>query len=351
MVSFCLGATTLGVSAQLMPSLQVGQGEAGLHQISMMCSPVADHGPADWHRDTDPVSEPPVGAIAADMQHNGAGYIQWNIALYDDSVLWVVPGSHRRDLSETEVHELAGSARGPLSSGLQIKLRAGDGVAYVNHILHWGSNYSTTRRRTIHLAYQAFAASTYRYFHLWWDPAFRAALADAEHRRVFGRWSALIDKEHSHIAEIFGAMVARDGKGFRQALAKLHSAPHGRMTTVMLLCKEAFKMAAGEGVTHHCLRNPTIRGPNARARHLYDDVTRRMPPGHLAILCERFAELDRRLRVSNEEEARRLPAQANQNSRRTIGPFGFERFTPPQDFGIDEFVASWETTSSPPARL
>ncbi len=49
-VAFCLGASTLGVSAKLMPSLQSGQGEAGLHQISMMCSPVADHGPSTWHR-------------------------------------------------------------------------------------------------------------------------------------------------------------------------------------------------------------------------------------------------------------------------------------------------------------
>ena len=115
-------------------------------------------------QDTDPVGEPPVGALAADMQHNGAGYIQWNIALHDDSVLWVVPGSHRRDLSETEVGDLATTAAAPLSSGLQVKLRAGDGVAYVNHILHWGSDYSMVRRRTIHLAYQAFAAPIYRYF-------------------------------------------------------------------------------------------------------------------------------------------------------------------------------------------
>ncbi len=285
------------------------------------------------------------------MQHNGAGYIQWNIALYDDSVLWVVPGSHRRDLSETEVKELAASAAAPLSSGFQVNLRAGDGVAYVNHILHWGSDYSAKKRRTIHLAYQAFAAPIYRYFHLWWDPAFRDALQDAEQRRVFARWSALIDEEHGHIAEIFQSMVARDGNRFCEMLARLHSAPHGRMTTVMLLCKAAYKMAAGQGLVHYWIQT-TVAGPNPKERHLYDDVTRRLAPGHLAIVCERFAELDRRLRVSSEEEeVRRLPSRLDTNAKRTIGPFGFERFTPPQGFGIDEFVASWQMQPSAGGRL
>ena len=182
---------------------------------------------------------------------------------------------------------------------------------------------------------------------LWWDPAFRDALQDAEQRRGVARWSALIDKEHGDIAAIFEAMVARDGKAFREALGQLHTAPHGRMTTVILLCKEAFKMAAGEGEVHDSLRTEAfsytqVTGPSPKERHLYDDVTRRLAPGHLAIVCERFGELDRRLRVSSEEEERRLPAQAHESAGRTIGPFGFERFAPPQGYGVDEFVASWE---------
>jgi len=182
---------------------------------------------------------------------------------------------------------------------------------------------------------------------LWWDPAFRDALQDAEQRRVFARWSALIDKEHGHIAAIFEAMVARDGKAFREALAQLHTAPHGRMTTVILLCKEAFKMAAGEGEVHDSLRTEAfsytqVTGPSPKERHLYDDVTRRLAPGHLAIVCERFGELDRRLRVSSEVEESRLPAQAHESAGRTIGPFGFERFAQPQGYGVDEFCASWE---------
>ena len=79
-----------------------------------------------------------------------------------------------------------------------------------------------------------------------------------------------------------------------------------------------------------------------KERRLYDDVTRRLAPGHLGIVCERFAELDRRLRVSSEEEESRLPAQAHESARRTIGPFGFERFAQPPGFSVDEFVASWE---------
>lgn len=48
-VSFCLGETTFEVSRRLMAAP-----EAAVHAMYLMCSPVRDHGPAQWHRDVGP---------------------------------------------------------------------------------------------------------------------------------------------------------------------------------------------------------------------------------------------------------------------------------------------------------
>jgi len=78
--------------------------------------------------------------------------IQWNVPLYDDSVLWVVPGSHRRPNTQAENKQLLADRTVPLPSSIPVELKAGDGVCYTNTILHWGSDYSTKLRRTIPFA-------------------------------------------------------------------------------------------------------------------------------------------------------------------------------------------------------
>ena len=71
-------------------------------------------------------------------------------SLYDDDVLWVIPGSHVRRATEEENESMRQNPRAPVPGGVQTHLQAGDGVAYIMPILHWGSNYSTKLRRTIH---------------------------------------------------------------------------------------------------------------------------------------------------------------------------------------------------------
>ena len=155
-VEFCLHDHTLGVSRQAL-----GTPDVGLKNMFLMCNPETDYGPDLWHRDTQPTSRAPLAGIQADMLANGPGYVQWNIPLYDDDVLWVVPGSHRRLNTAQENRELLKNRRAPLSSGMQVKLEAGDGVMYINTILHWPSNYSTKLRRVIHLGYRAFGGQLY----------------------------------------------------------------------------------------------------------------------------------------------------------------------------------------------
>ena len=91
--------------------------------------------------------------------------------LYDDSVLWVVPGSHRRPNTEDENEQLLKDRTVPLPNSIPVELKAGDGVAYTNTILHWGSNYSAKLRRTIHFDHRAFGGHIYPYGpHFYWKP-------------------------------------------------------------------------------------------------------------------------------------------------------------------------------------
>ena len=115
-----------------------------------MCNPVRDHGPARWHRDFYPPLNCPLMAYVDDILENGPRYVQWNVPLYDDSVLWVVPGSHVRRNTPEENTSMSKNPRTPVPGGVQTHLRAGDGVIYILPILHWGSNYTAKLRRTMH---------------------------------------------------------------------------------------------------------------------------------------------------------------------------------------------------------
>ena len=155
--------TALSVEIWLHENLQgasselLGLEDAAVTEMMMMCSPVRDHGPAKWHRDFYPPYCAPLQSYADDILENGPRYVQWNIPLYDDDVLWVVPRSHIRRNTEEENRQLTKNNRVPLASGVQTHLNAGDGVAYILPILHWGSNYSTKLRRTIHGGFSDFS--------------------------------------------------------------------------------------------------------------------------------------------------------------------------------------------------
>lgn len=95
------------------------------------------------------------------MLANTSPSVQWDIPLYDDDVLWIVPRSHRRANTPDEERQLAEKRRVPLPESLQIKLNAGDGAVYSSMILHWPSNYSTKLRRVIHLSYRPFGGQVY----------------------------------------------------------------------------------------------------------------------------------------------------------------------------------------------
>jgi hypothetical protein len=146
-----------GLSSRLL-----GVEDASVASMVLMCEAREDHGPGLWHRDFFPPRCAPLQSYHGDISESGPRYIQWNLALHDDEVLWVVPGTHvlaastEQDacLRQAGLGGGRGEARLPLPGAVQVKLRAGDGVAYTSPgILHWGSSYGTKLRRTIHGGY------------------------------------------------------------------------------------------------------------------------------------------------------------------------------------------------------
>ena len=153
-------------------------------------------------------------AYADDIMENGPRYVQWNVPLYDDSVLWVVPGSHIRRNTPEENASMSRDPRSPVPGGVQTHLRAGDGVVYILPILHWGSNYTTKLRRTIH---GGFARLTPLGLRLPGSSTSRPAARDA-----CLRWHERAAGYMNHGEAALRAVLAADGGAYRSALDALH---------------------------------------------------------------------------------------------------------------------------------
>ena len=99
-----------------------------------------------WHRD----DIPPTASAGEEMQRLAAPawHAQWNLALYDDDSLIVVPGSHRRPRTEYERH--ADPYEKQLPGQLRVMLKAGDIVFYDNNLLHRGVYHHHIERMTLH---------------------------------------------------------------------------------------------------------------------------------------------------------------------------------------------------------
>ena len=254
-LEFCMHENILGPTRQL---LQVDH--VGIAYLFLMCNPIADHGPWWWHRDFGHQDGPLQGKQQS-FCANGPAHLQWNISLYDDAVLWVLPGSHIRPNTEAENRQLStvdhsyahsqmpqGELRHtPLPGSIPVDLKAGDGVVYANMILHWGSNYSTRHRRIIHIGTRGFGGARY------YAPGFTSSdnfrhLAP-ENRAEYSRLLALYDKERATKSAAFHAILNRDSAAFEAQLAKLHPAETGRFTCLIDLSIEPrIAMATDEAV-------------------------------------------------------------------------------------------------------
>ena len=303
-VEFVFHANTYGVSQRIMQCRDVAP-----TQFGMFCNPRRDHGPADWHRDIRPPVHGNVESFYVDFLANPPHYTQWNIALYDDDVLWLVPGSHRRFNTAAENRQLAHSEHEPVEGGIPIELQAGDGVVYLTPLLHWGSNYSTRPRRTLQFAYRAFGNGSLTHaHHLHWTPEVVERLPGHLAAR-FRRFLALKEEEYDVVERIFRAVLARDEAVFMDGLVALHAGEVGRMSAVLHLCK----MAQGQ------VRQG--KGP----------LGGRFTGDEAELLWRRFAAFDRLLQA---DEPYLIPGFQTKEA----SVYNFNEM-PAMDVG--EFVASW----------
>ena len=98
-----------------------------------------------WHRDDvpwDASAEEEMERLAKPAFH-----AQWNLVLYDDESLVVVPESHARAKTKKERD---GDVMGSMPEEKVVRLKAGDAVFYNNNIIHRGMYWSNVERMTLH---------------------------------------------------------------------------------------------------------------------------------------------------------------------------------------------------------
>ncbi|EON66521.1 hypothetical protein W97_05766 [Coniosporium apollinis CBS 100218] len=99
-----------------------------------------------WHRDD---IGPDASAEEEEKRLGEPGWhAQWNLALWDDRSLVVVPGSHRR--ARTEEERMARPYEEHMPGQKVVEMGAGDVVFYNNNILHRGVYDASVERMTLH---------------------------------------------------------------------------------------------------------------------------------------------------------------------------------------------------------
>ena len=329
-VDFCLGENTLGVSRQLMRS-----SDAAVTLMALMCSPPRDHGPASWHRDVDPVAQAPLRGMQTDMLANAPGYVQWNIPLYDDSVFWVVPGSHARPNTEEEHQHLLTNSQKPMPGGIPVELRAGDGIVYSHFILHWGSNYSAKLRRTVHLGYRALGGPVFPVVNAYyWKSEFTTPLPQRIRDR-FQDFSRLHQEQCDVMESTLRAILNKDRAAFMDGLETLHPGREGRMVCVVFLSKwvdKLRKLKSRENLNLSLEEQINAIGEHRLNFHNFVDFARRFSEEEANQLRECFSVLFERM----ESEIERSVADRGERVMRyqlTEMPAGFE---------VEDFIRSWK---------
>lgn len=99
-----------------------------------------------WHRD----DIPPTASATEEEERllEPILHAQWNLALYDDESLIVVPGSHAR--ARTDAERSADAFEDEMPGQAVVRMKAGDIVFYNNNILHRGVYSSKIERMTLH---------------------------------------------------------------------------------------------------------------------------------------------------------------------------------------------------------
>ena len=301
--------------------------EPYVEKMMMMCNPVRDWpGGTGWHRDVYPADMGPVEALAADFMENGPKYVQWNVPMYDDNVLWVVPGSHRRRNTEKETAELLDDLEKPISGGIAVELNAGDGVIYSNFLLHTGSNYTTKKRRTIHGGHTVFAYYT--------ELGFTDSLAPWARERFEA--SARQSERLQDITEsTLRAVLDKNADAYRAGLESLQPGigPSGRTALTIYLSKAALniRILTDSGFSVSERRRRRAESAHPITLNWGPEFAGRFTAGESETLWSRFEGLDASLQDDVEmfEPAFRS------------GPMHYYFNELPDGVDTESFIASW----------
>lgn len=313
---------TMGVARQLLcnPNPQ-------LMDMMLMCNPVRDHGPSNWHRDLRPIHMAPLSNLQADLMENGPRYLQWNIPLYDDNVLCVVPGSHRRLNTERENKQLMENDTKPLPGGIPVDLKAGDGVVYINYLLHQGSNYSTKLRRTIHGGHGIFGHDRDWGFSEFLSPTAKKFVESASKRMA----------ELQDVTETaLRCVMEKDPMGYKNALETLQPGigEEGKMVLTIYLSKNAlfihFLKNQECNDLHQSLR-AQAGGAHTVSLNWGPDFAERFTDAEALVLKRCFATLDAKLQGKEREHTPGFSSQ----------PMRYFFNTMAEDFNLNNFMENW----------
>lgn len=302
--------------------------DAALTQMMMMCNPVKDHGPAKWHRDLHPIDTAPLQGYIDDIVERGPRYVQWNIPLYDDSVLWVIPGSHLRPNTSEENKFMVDDPCQPLPGSVQTHLEAGDGVAYILPILHWGSNYSPQLRRTIHGGFSTHTGID--------DLSFLDHLSP-ETAETFRRWSRQTGEMKRHTESALKAVIESDGSAYLEAVDRLHPqrGDKGRILSTVFLCKAALSIRLAKHPPYPEVPEDLkkrVKGTHPITLNWGPDFADSFTESEAELLWTRFEPLDKLLK--SEEQF--IPGYQS-------GPMIYHFDDMPGAYTSSDFVASWDS--------
>lgn len=113
--------------------------------FNMLVRPDKDYA-LRWHRDDIPADA--TDAEELERLREPAWHTQWNLALFEDTSLVLVPGSHKR--ARTPVERAAAPFEEHLPGQITVRLGPGDVAFYNNNILHRGVYDSAKERMTLH---------------------------------------------------------------------------------------------------------------------------------------------------------------------------------------------------------
>lgn len=274
-----------------------------------------------WHRDIHPIDMAPLDGLQEDILSNGPPYLQWHIALYDDDFLHVIPGSHRRrnNAEESKIERKMGVV--PLPGAMQVDLKAGDGVVYINCFLHSASPNGDIKRRTFHGGYHSHGKHNFTHFMPKTIGADFVENLSAKSAVQCEEFDRLYAERLDRIEAVFQAMIDRDELDFRNAFDRVHASPDARMTSVVVLARIAQTLL-------------TCKNGNAddkRKTGTVKELGERFSAEELDLLWDRFSRLEEALTADEEQYE---PLFQNQ-------PMKYYFYEMPQDLDFEDFIASW----------